>query len=158
MSEPRHDDVGGVLEELRAELDRIGEVVGPGEPATLDQLVERISSTRSVSTGHPFTIDRGGGLGPARGLIRRVLRKLVYWYVEPLAVDVRAFADAATSFAAASAARAADGDARHADLERFVAALRDRVGRAERALADRPPPQTRTEAAADPPPHPHSTP
>ena len=82
-------DVRALLEQLREEVRRSGADPGGGRS---DRLAARAEAERLW----PVSADRGlrlrpgvrGGLGtPVKG----VLRKLMRWYVEPLAYDQRSF-------------------------------------------------------------------
>ena len=88
-------DVEALFQALREEIRRSGADPGAGnEPG--DRLAARAEAERlwPVSADRALRLRPGvrGGLGtPVKG----VLRKLMRWYVEPLAADQRAFNDAA---------------------------------------------------------------
>ena len=79
----------------------------------------------AVSAERPF-LSRAGAWGRARGLVlrpaKRVLRKLMRWYVEPLAADQRRFNAAVLRLADALSER---DDASRAAAEELVGALAD---------------------------------
>jgi hypothetical protein len=82
-------DVAELLAQLREEVRRSGGDPGTGQS---DRLAARAEAERLW----PVSADRGlrlrpgwrGGVGTP---VKRVLRKLMRWYVEPLAYDQRAF-------------------------------------------------------------------
>ena len=76
-------DVAALYEQLRVELRR-GPSDGSGGAASM-------AATRSLAERFwPVTAERDVGHGP-KALVKRVLRKLMRWYVEPLAYDQRSF-------------------------------------------------------------------
>lgn len=108
-------DVEALFTALREEIRRSGADPGaPGEPD--DRLAARAEAERlwPVSADRPLRLRPGvrGGMGtPAKA----VLKKLMRWYVEPLAYDQRSFN--------AAALRLID------DLEQRVAALEAELAR-----------------------------
>jgi hypothetical protein len=86
---PERVEVAELLAQLREEVRRSGGDHGTGES---DRLAARAEAERLW----PVSADRGlrlrpgwrGGIGTP---VKRVLRKLMRWYVEPLAYDQRAF-------------------------------------------------------------------
>jgi hypothetical protein len=86
---PERIEVAELLAQLREEVRRSGGDTGTGES---DRLAARAEAERLW----PVSADRGlrlrpgwrGGIGTP---VKRVLRKLMRWYVEPLAYDQRAF-------------------------------------------------------------------
>ena len=110
-------DVEALFQALREEIRRSGADPGAGnEPG--DRLAARAEAERlwPVSADRALRLRPGvrGGLGtPVKG----VLRKLMRWYVEPLAYDQR-------SFNAAALRLVDDLEQRVASLEREVALLR----------------------------------
>jgi hypothetical protein len=86
-SSPEEIDVAVLFERLREELRR-GVVEGDARGADF-------ASTRALAERFwPVTAEREAGGGP-KGFVKRVLRKLMRWYVEPLAYDQRSFNAAA---------------------------------------------------------------
>ena len=86
VSEAADADVAELFEELRAELRR-----GAADRASSDA---SLAATRALAERFwPVTAERDVGRGP-KAFAKRVLRKLMRWYVEPLAADQRAFNDA----------------------------------------------------------------
>src|SRR5205085_7815692 len=86
VSPPEEIDVATLYEQLRAELRR-GPADGTGT-------VGGVAATRALAERFwPVSAERDVGSGP-KGFVKRVLRKLLRWYVEPLASDQRVFNDA----------------------------------------------------------------
>jgi O-antigen chain-terminating methyltransferase len=115
----------------------------------------------SVSAERPF-LYRAGALGRARGLLltpaKSFLRKLMRWYVEPLALDQRRFNAAVLKVVDALSERA---DAGLAGLERRLDELHPRVegqGRRANELEERLTRLERRERLSAPPPAPSSVP
>jgi hypothetical protein len=110
-------DVDALFAALREEIRRSGADPG-GAGAPGDRLAARAEAERLW----PVSADRGlrlrpGVRGGAGTPVKAVLRKLMRWYVEPLAYDQR-------SFNAAALRLVDDLEARVATLERELAALR----------------------------------
>ena len=110
-------DVEALFQALREEIRRSGADPGAGN-APGDRLAARAEAERlwPVSADRALRLRPGvrGGLGtPVKG----VLRKLMRWYVEPLAYDQR-------SFNAAALRLVDDLEQRVASLERELALLR----------------------------------
>src|SRR6185436_7258978 len=83
ISAPEDIDVADLFERLRDEL-RKG--VGAGGSAGAD-----FAATRALAERFwPVSAEREAGGGP-KGLVKRVLRKFMRWYVEPLAADQRLY-------------------------------------------------------------------
>lgn len=107
ISSPEEIDVAALFERLREELRR-GGVAGDSRGA-------EFASARALAERFwPVTAEHPAGGGP-KGLVKRFLRKLMRWYVEPLAYDQRSFN--------AAALRLVD------DLERRVAHLESELAR-----------------------------
>jgi hypothetical protein len=111
-------DVEALFTELREEIRRSGADPGVrGGPD--DRLAARAEAERlwPVSADRSLRLRPGvrGGLGTP---VKAVLRKLMRWYVEPLAYDQR-------SFNAAALRLVDDLERRVAALERELGALRD---------------------------------
>jgi SAM-dependent methyltransferase len=117
-------DVAELFERLREELRR-GAVHGDARGADF-------AATRALAERFwPVTAEReaGGGL---KGLVKRVLRKLMRWYVEPLAADQRVFNDSVLKLVDALSERADAGAAAREQAERIVRELEERLVRVER--------------------------
>jgi SAM-dependent methyltransferase len=124
ISPPEEIDVAALYEQLRAELRRgpsDGDAGGAGMAATR-ALAERF---------WPVTVEREAGGGP-KGFVKRVLRKLMRWYVEPLAADQRVFNDSVLKLIDALSERADDAAAARERAERLVRELEERLARLER--------------------------
>lgn len=115
-------DVAALFERLKEEVRRSGAAPGlPGEHDEADRLAARTEAERLW----PVSADRGlrlrpglrGGVGTP---VKAVLRKLMRWYVEPLAYDQR-------SFNAAALRLIDDLDERVRELERQLAATERRA-------------------------------
>jgi SAM-dependent methyltransferase len=117
-------DVAALYERLREEL---GRGAAGGEDAAA-----RLAATRSLAERFwAVTAERDAGGGP-KGFVKRVLRKLMRWYVEPLAADQRVYNDALLKLVDALSERADRSDAGRAAAERAVAELEERLTRVER--------------------------
>jgi hypothetical protein len=95
VSTPGQVDVAALFEALREEVRRSGaDPAGAADPA--DRRVARDEAERlwPVSAERPLRLRPGvrGGIGTP---VKAVLRKLMRWYVEPLAYDQRSFNAAA---------------------------------------------------------------
>jgi SAM-dependent methyltransferase len=117
-------DVDVLFERLRAELrrgTRAGDERG-AEFASVRALAERF---------WPVTAERDAGGGP-KGVVKRVLRKLMRWYVEPMASDQRVFNDALLKLVDALSERADEAAVARAQFERLLRELEERLVRVER--------------------------
>jgi O-antigen chain-terminating methyltransferase len=117
-------DVPALFEQLRAELRRgapSGDARG-GDFAATRALAERF---------WPVTAERDVGGGP-KGIVKRILRKLMRWYVEPLAADQRVFNDSVLKLIDALSEQA-DANARaRENADRLLRELEERLVRLER--------------------------
>jgi hypothetical protein len=106
-------DVGELLERLRDEVRRSGGDPGGGGP---DRVAARAEAERlwPVSADRSLRLRPGwrGGVGTP---VKAVLRKLMRWYVEPVAYDQRSF---------------------NAALLRLIDGQEDRIARLEAELAE----------------------
>jgi SAM-dependent methyltransferase len=117
-------DVADLFERLREELRR-GAVHGDARGADF-------AATRALAERFwPVTAEREAGGGP-KGLVKRVLRKFMRWYVEPLAADQRVFNDSVLKLLDALSERADAGTAARERAERIVRELEERLARLER--------------------------
>jgi len=124
ISSPEEIDVAALFDRLREELRR-GAVHEDSRGA-------EFASTRALAERFwPVTAERPAGGGP-KGAVKRFLRKLMRWYVEPLAADQRVFNDSVLKLVDALSERAdASADARE-QAERLVRELEERLARLER--------------------------
>jgi SAM-dependent methyltransferase len=142
ITSPEEVDVAALFERLREELRR-GAVDGDtrgAEVASIRALAERF---------WPVSAERDAGGGP-KGVVKRLLRKLMRWYVEPMAADQRVFNDSVLKLVDALSERTDAALAGREELERLVGELEERLTRLERRRVTggvAPPPMT---AAAQP--------
>jgi SAM-dependent methyltransferase len=123
-SSPEEIDVAVLFERLREEL-RHGAVQGDSRGA-------EFTSTRALAERFwPVTAEREAGGGP-KGAVKRFLRKLMRWYVEPLAADQRVFNDSVLKLVDALSERADSSAAAREQAERLVRELEERLARLER--------------------------
>src|ERR671934_1764573 len=117
-------DVDVLFERLRAELRR-------GTPEG-DERGDEFASVRALAERFwPVTAERDAG-GGLKGLVKRVLRKLMRWYVEPLAADQRVFNDSLLKLVDALSERADDAADARARVQRLLRELEERLVRVER--------------------------
>jgi SAM-dependent methyltransferase len=117
-------DVSALFERLREELRR-GAVAGDARGADF-------AATRALAERFwPVTAERAAGGGP-KGLVKRFLRKLMRWYVEPLAADQRVFNDSLLKLVDALSERADANASAREQAERLVRELEERLARLER--------------------------
>jgi hypothetical protein len=96
LSTPSETDLAALFEQLKAEVRRSG--AAPGEPG--GGADERSATRAEAERLWPVSADRSLRLRPGvRGGVgtpaKAVLRKLMRWYVEPVAYDQRSFNAAA---------------------------------------------------------------
>jgi 2-polyprenyl-3-methyl-5-hydroxy-6-metoxy-1,4-benzoquinol methylase len=124
ISSPEEIDVAALFERLREELRR-GAVQGDSRGA-------EFASTRALAERFwPVTAERQAGGGP-KGAVKRFLRKLMRWYVEPLAADQRVFNDSMLKLVDALSERADSASSAREQAERLVRELQERLERLER--------------------------
>jgi SAM-dependent methyltransferase len=125
ISEAADIDVAGLFAQLRSELRR-----GAGEA---DSSGATLAATRALAERFwPVTAERDVGRGP-KAFLKRVLRKLMRWYVEPLAADQRMFNDAVLKLLDALSARADESGAARERAEQLLHELEERLARVERS-------------------------
>lgn len=124
ISSPEEIDVAALFDRLREELRRgaVHEDSRGAEYASTRALAEWFWP---VTAEHPA----GGGL---KGVVKRFLRKLMRWYVEPLAADQRVFNDSVLKLVDALSERADASTAAREQAERLVRELQERLERLER--------------------------
>src|SRR5690349_6867387 len=124
ISSPEEIDVAALFERLREELRR-GAVQRDSRGA-------EFASARALAERFwPVTAEHPAGGGP-KGLVKRFLRKLMRWYVEPLAADQRVFNDSLLKLVDALSERADQAAAARGQAERLVSELQERLERLER--------------------------
>ena len=124
ISSSEEIDVAALFERLREELRR-GAVDGDTRGADF-------ASTRALAERFwPVTAEREAGSGP-KALVKRFLRKLMRWYVEPLAADQRVFNDSLLKLVDALSERSDAAAAASAQVQRLVGELEERLARIER--------------------------
>src|SRR5213592_783856 len=121
---PDDIDVADLFERLREELRRgAGAGDSPGaEFAATRALAERF---------WPVTAEHPVGGGP-KGFAKRFLRKLMRWYVEPLAADQRLYNNSVLKLVDALSERADAATASRERSERLLRELEERLTRIER--------------------------
>jgi SAM-dependent methyltransferase len=124
ISSPEEIDVAALFDRLREELRR-GAVHEDSRGA-------EYASTRALAGRFwPVTAEHPAGRGP-KGVVKRFLRKLMRWYVEPLAADQRVFNDSVLKLVDALSERADSSAAAREQAERLVRELEERLERLER--------------------------
>src|SRR5437773_12499779 len=112
ISAPDDLDVADLFDQLRDELRR-GAGTGGGAGADF-------ASTRALAERFwPVTAEREAGGGP-KGFVKRLLRKLMRWYVEPLAADQRVCNDSLLKLVDALSERADATAAAREQAERLI--------------------------------------
>jgi SAM-dependent methyltransferase len=123
ISAPEDIDVADLFERLRDEL-RKG--VGGGSAGA------DFAATRALAERFwPVSAEREAGGGP-KGLVKRVLRKFMRWYVEPFAADQRLYNNALLKLVDSLSERADAAAASRERVERLVRELEERLTRVER--------------------------
>jgi SAM-dependent methyltransferase len=144
ISAPDDLDVADLFERLREELRRgAGTGGGPGsEFAATRALAERF---------WPVTGEREAGGGP-KGFVKRILRKFMRWYVEPLAADQRVYNSSLLKLVDALSERADTTAASNERVQQLLRELEERLTRVERrggsATAAAPPATVAAQPAA----------
>src|SRR5215831_4740263 len=123
ISAPDDLDVADLFEQLREELGR-----GAGGGGTESEF----AATRALAERFwPVTAEREVGGGP-KGLVKRFLRKLMRWYVEPLAADQRVYNSSLLKLVDALSERADAAAASNARAQQLLRKLEERLTRVER--------------------------
>jgi SAM-dependent methyltransferase len=137
ISAPDDLDVADLFERLREELRR---GAGAGEGAASE-----FAATRALAERFwPVTAEREAGGGP-KGLVKRFLRKLMRWYVEPLAADQRVYNSSLLKLVDALSERADAAATSGERAQQLLRELEERLTRVERRGAGgvtAPPPAT----------------
>src|SRR6266545_1135579 len=124
ISSSEEIDVAVLFERLREELRR-------GAPAGDARGAEFAAARALAERFWPVTAEREARGGP-KGFVKRVLRKLMRWYVEPLAADQRVFNDSMLKLVDSLSERADAAVAGREQAERLVRELEERLARLER--------------------------
>jgi SAM-dependent methyltransferase len=124
ISAPDEIDVADLFERLREELRR---GATGGDAAGADFAASRALAERFW----PVTAEREAGGGP-KGLLKRILRKLMRWYVEPMAADQRLFNNSMLKLVDALSERGDAAAAARERAERLLRELEERLTRVER--------------------------
>ncbi len=124
ISSAEEFDVAALFERLRDELRR-GAADGDARGA------EFASSRALAERFWPVTAEREAGGGP-KGFVKRLLRKFMRWYVEPLAADQRVFNNSLLKLVDVLSERTDSAIAGREQAERLVRELEERVVRLER--------------------------
>jgi SAM-dependent methyltransferase len=124
ISAPDDLDVADLFERLREELRR---GAGAGEGAASE-----FAATRALADRFwPVTAEREAGGGP-KGLVKRFLRKLMRWYVEPLAADQRVYNSSLLKLVDALSERADAATRSTERAQQLLRELEERLTRVER--------------------------
>src|SRR5919198_340453 len=124
ISAPDDLDVAELFERLQEELRR-----GAG---TGDSAAAEFAATRALAERFwPVTAEREAGSGP-KAFVKRFLRKLMRWYVEPLAADQRVYNDSLLKLVDALSARADAAAASNERAAQLLRELEERLTRVER--------------------------
>ena len=144
ISAPDDLDVADLFERLREELRR-----GAGSGGGAES---EFAATRALAERFwPVTAEREAGGGP-KGLAKRILRKLMRWYVEPLAGDQRVYNSAVLKLVDALSERADTAAASNERARQLLRELEERLTRVERrgagGVASAPPATVAAQPAA----------
>src|SRR5438874_7954457 len=112
-------------------FDRLSEELRRGAGAGASPAAEFASNRALAERFWPVTAEREAGGGP-KGFAKRVLRKLMRWYVEPLAADQRVFNDSVLKLLDALSERADQSAATQEQSVRLLRELEERLTRVER--------------------------
>src|SRR2546428_5140431 len=109
-------------------FDRLSEELRRGAGAGASPAAEFASNRALAERFWPVTAEREAGGGP-KGIAKRVLRKLMRWYVEPLAADQRVFNDSVLKLLDALSERADASTAAREEADRLLRELEERLAR-----------------------------
>src|SRR5204862_6465716 len=112
-------------------FDRLSEELRRGAGAGASPAAEFAGTRALAERFWPVTAEREAGGGP-KGLVKRVLRKLMRWYVEPLAADQRVHNSAVLRLVDALSERADAAAASNERARRLLGELEERLTRVER--------------------------
>jgi SAM-dependent methyltransferase len=131
------DEVAAIVARLREEVARPGMLAAAnGDSRRAARLAARAQAERFwlVSAERPLE-RRPGPKGALLHPVKAVLRKLMRFYVEPLAAEQRAFNDASLKLADATAEELDRAEASRTEVERLLRELEERLLRLERRPA-----------------------
>ena len=143
------DEVAEIVARLRDEVARPGMLAAAnGDSRRAARIAARAQAERFwlVSAERPLE-RRPGPKGALLHPVKAVLRKLMRFYVEPLAAEQRAFNDASLKLADATSEELDRAEASRAEVERLVRELEERLLRLERRRLRGSEPQSPTVAA-----------
>ena len=124
ISAPDDLDLADLFEQLREELRR-GAGAGGGAES-------EFAATRALAERFwPVTAEREAGGGP-KGLVKRILRKLMRWYVEPVAADQRVYNSSLLKLVDALSERADAAASASERAQQLLRELEERLTRVER--------------------------
>jgi SAM-dependent methyltransferase len=131
------DEVAAIVERLREEVAKPGMLAtANGDSHRAPRLAARAQAERFWLVSAERPLERRPGLkGAVLHPVKAVLRKLMRFYVEPLAAEQRAFNDASLKLADATAEELDRADASRAEVERLLRELEERLLRLERRPA-----------------------
>jgi O-antigen chain-terminating methyltransferase len=138
------DDVQALFERLKHEVERAGAGNG-GLRSRARAAAERfwpVSAERPIER-------RPGAKGLVAYPVKQVLRRLMRWYVEPLAAEQRGFNDAALKLIDDLSERLDREHAAREQAERLLREAEERLLRLERRPASAPPPTVAAQPRAD---------
>jgi SAM-dependent methyltransferase len=133
------DEVAAIVERLREEVARPGMLaVANGDSRRAARLAARAQAERFWLVSAERPLERRPGLkGAVLHPIKAVLRKLMRFYVEPLAAEQRAFNDASLKLADATSEELDRAETSRTEVERLLRELEERLLRLERRPAPR---------------------
>src|SRR5438309_1884177 len=117
--------------DVAALFDRLSEELRRGAGAGASPAAEFASNRALAERFWPVSAEREAG-GGAKGFVKRVLRKLMRWYVEPLASDQRVFNDSVLKLLDAISERTDDSATATREAARLLRELDERLTRFER--------------------------
>jgi O-antigen chain-terminating methyltransferase len=144
------DEVAAIVARLREEVAKPGMLAAAnGDPRRAARLAARGQAERFwlVSAERPLE-RRPGPKGAVLHPVKGILRKLMRFYVEPLAAEQRAFNDATLKLADAMAEELDRADASRTEVERLLRELEERLLRLERRPAGAVPTSVAAQPAA----------
>jgi SAM-dependent methyltransferase len=131
------DEVAAIVERLREEVAKPGMLAtANGDSRRAPRLAARAQAERFWLVSAERPLERRPGLkGAVLHPVKAVLRKLMRFYVEPLAAEQRAFNDASLKLADATGEELDRADASRDEVERLLRELEERLLRLERRPA-----------------------